>query len=56
MQRLGYKYIYIYIYFFFFYLGFMDQFVNILGEGGQVYKFWDQILKILFICMQKSKF
>ena len=32
----------------------MDQFVNILGEEGQVYKFWDQMLKILFICIQKS--
>ena len=49
-QRVVYKYI-----IFFFYLGFMDQFVNILGEGGQVYKFWDQMLKILcyssyFLC------
>ena len=52
-QRVGYKYI---IFFFFFYLGFMDQFVNILGKGGQVYKFWDHMLKILFICIQKSNF
>ena len=36
---------------YFFYLGFMGEFVNYFGEGGQVYKFWDHILIFLFICI-----